>query len=44
MQIILIPVLVACIMLTVRFKWIRERGTDKLRNRGYVIAAVFLIM
>ncbi|KFX96291.1 hypothetical protein O988_05396 [Pseudogymnoascus sp. VKM F-3808] len=44
MQIILIPVLVACIMLTVRFKWIRERGTDKLRNRGFVIAAVFLII
>ena len=40
MQIILLIVLVVCMVLTRRFKWIRERGTDKLRNSGYLIAAV----
>ncbi|KFY85484.1 hypothetical protein V500_08379 [Pseudogymnoascus sp. VKM F-4518 (FW-2643)] len=42
LSIILLLVLVACMILTRRFKWIRERGTDKLRNSGYLTAAVFM--
>ena len=32
-------VLVACLILSTRFKWQRQVGLDKLRRKGYVIAA-----
>ncbi|KFY30427.1 hypothetical protein V493_01921 [Pseudogymnoascus sp. VKM F-4281 (FW-2241)] len=42
MMIILLVVLIACMILTRRFKWVRERGSDKLRNSGYFTAALFM--
>ncbi|KFY71935.1 hypothetical protein V499_07907 [Pseudogymnoascus sp. VKM F-103] len=42
LYIILLIILIVCMFLTRRFKWIRERGTDKLRNRGYFIATLFM--
>ncbi|OBT86735.1 hypothetical protein VE02_06251 [Pseudogymnoascus sp. 03VT05] len=42
MYIILLIILIVCMFLIRRFKWIRERGTDKLRNKGYTIATYFM--
>ncbi|OBT60980.1 hypothetical protein VE03_09647 [Pseudogymnoascus sp. 23342-1-I1] len=42
MYIIAMVVLIVCLILTRRFKWIRERGSDKLRNSGYTTAAFFM--
>jgi inner membrane protein involved in colicin E2 resistance len=44
MYIILLIILIVCMFLTRRFKWIREKGTDKLRNKGYTIAASFMFL
>ncbi|ELR03726.1 hypothetical protein VC83_05810 [Pseudogymnoascus destructans] len=41
-SIILLIILIVCMFLTRRFKWIRERGTDKLRNKGYICATSFM--
>ncbi|KFY05760.1 hypothetical protein V491_09032, partial [Pseudogymnoascus sp. VKM F-3775] len=44
LNVILLIVLIACMVLTRRFKWIRERGTDKLRNSGYFTATLFMFL
>ncbi|KFY71672.1 hypothetical protein V499_08150 [Pseudogymnoascus sp. VKM F-103] len=44
MNIIALLVLVLCMILTRRFKWIREKGTDKLRNSGYLFAAFCMFL
>ena len=36
---IAIVVLVACLILSTRYRWVREAGLDRLRNNGYKIAA-----
>ncbi|KFY08385.1 hypothetical protein V492_06277 [Pseudogymnoascus sp. VKM F-4246] len=43
-NIIALLVLILCMILTRRFKWIREKGTDKLRNSGYLIATFCMFL
>ncbi|KFY49383.1 hypothetical protein V496_10049 [Pseudogymnoascus sp. VKM F-4515 (FW-2607)] len=44
MNIIALLALVLCMILTRRFKWIREKGTDKLRNSGYFFATFCMFL
>ncbi|KAG9234699.1 hypothetical protein BJ875DRAFT_6569 [Amylocarpus encephaloides] len=44
-EIIAIIVLIACVVLATRFKWVRRSSrSDKLRHSGYVISALALII
>ncbi|CAG8953149.1 hypothetical protein HYFRA_00003348 [Hymenoscyphus fraxineus] len=44
LYIIAVVVLIACLVLATRFKWVRKAGTDKLRHVGYKLATSFALI
>ncbi|KAH8654463.1 hypothetical protein BGZ60DRAFT_154685 [Tricladium varicosporioides] len=39
-EIIVMVALIGCLILATRFRWTRQRGTDKLRHFGYFLATI----
>jgi hypothetical protein len=37
-------VLLACLVLASKFRWVRKAGKDKLRNLGFVVATCFVLL